>query len=100
MSEHISWNEAQHLADLARLHITKEEVKQLQLETVLDYVDRIQSLDTSGVKPFADSRGVSHTARADQPEAFVPTPELLAGQTTDSGLLAVKQIFDQQDHEA
>ncbi|MFH0873476.1 MAG: aspartyl/glutamyl-tRNA amidotransferase subunit C [Candidatus Komeilibacteria bacterium] len=97
MAEHITWEEAQHLADLARLHVTKEEVKQLQLETVLDYVDRIQALDTTGVKPFSDSRDFSRPARIDEPEVFPPASELLPGKTTESGLLAVKQIFD---HEA
>lgn len=97
MSSHISPEEAQHLADLARLEITPAEVAGLQLDTVLDYVERIQSLDTTGVKPFSEHHRISREPRADEAEQFDHSAELLAGHVTDSGLLSVKPIFNHED---
>jgi aspartyl-tRNA(Asn)/glutamyl-tRNA(Gln) amidotransferase subunit C len=49
----LSLKEVEHIADLARLELSQEE-KQLfceQLSAILDYVARLQTLDTSEIPP-------------------------------------------------
>lgn len=45
--------EVEHIATLARLHLTDEEKEQYrnQLSAILEYASRLQSLDTSGIPP-------------------------------------------------
>ncbi len=43
-----------HLAELARLELGEEELNTMtgQFASILEYVDRIQQVDTAGVEPF------------------------------------------------
>ncbi len=48
----ISKKEVQHIADLARLHLTDEEIEKMQknLDSILNYVEKLQKVDTKKVK--------------------------------------------------
>jgi len=48
-------NDVAHVADLANLELTEEERIRLvrDLNSILDYVDHLNELDTSGVEPMA-----------------------------------------------
>jgi len=50
---HISEEEVRHVAKLARLALSEEEVKrfQRQLEEILEYVAKLQELNLDGVEP-------------------------------------------------
>lgn len=47
-------DEVVRLAELARLELSEDELKTLahELEAILKYVDRLQQIDTSGVRPL------------------------------------------------
>ena len=49
----LTLGEVQHIADLARLQLTGEEMTRYaeQLSEILDYAARLQSIDTSGISP-------------------------------------------------
>jgi aspartyl-tRNA(Asn)/glutamyl-tRNA(Gln) amidotransferase subunit C len=55
----ISEKDVAHVADLAHLELTGEERARFlrDLNSILDYVDRLNELDTSSVLPMADLHG-------------------------------------------
>ena len=57
----LSEKDVLYVADLAHLELTDEEVKKFgpQLDAVLEYVQKLNQLDTSGVEPMAQ---VTHGA--------------------------------------
>jgi aspartyl-tRNA(Asn)/glutamyl-tRNA(Gln) amidotransferase subunit C len=64
----ISEKDVSHVADLAHLELTQEErVRFLRdLNSILEYVDCLNELDTSHVQPMADRHGaVADTSRED-----------------------------------
>lgn len=73
MSEHaISIDK---VASLARLEISTEQQEAFasQLDEILEYVDRLQAVDTSGVNAMAHAQPCVNVFRADQPaESFSP----------------------------
>ena len=46
-------NEVEHIADLARLELTPEEISRYreQLSDILEYANRLQAIDTSKIPP-------------------------------------------------
>lgn len=49
----ISKQEVEHIAKLARLGLSKQEVKKFEkeLSSILDYFDTLEKVDTSNIKP-------------------------------------------------
>lgn len=84
----ISRDEVQHVAQLARLDFTEEEEEQMaeELSQMLDYVDKLDELDTSGVPPMSHVLDVTNVfredeieSRIDQEQALAPAPETEGG---------------------
>ena len=65
----LSEKEVRHIALLSRLQLSDEEVKQYasQLTDILDYVKKLQSLDTEGVEPMISASGSGSVFREDKP---------------------------------
>jgi aspartyl-tRNA(Asn)/glutamyl-tRNA(Gln) amidotransferase subunit C len=63
----LSETEVRHVAMLARLALTDEEVASLQgdLNSILDHIDTIQQLDLEGVAPMTHAVPVVNETRAD-----------------------------------
>lgn len=61
--------EVEHIAHLARLELTVEEVTRYrqQLSAILDYAARLQSVDTSRIAPTAGATLDAAPLRADDP---------------------------------
>ncbi len=59
--------EIQHIADLARLKLTEEELERyrFQLSGVLNYIDQLREVDTKGVDPTAQITGLNNVLRDD-----------------------------------
>jgi aspartyl-tRNA(Asn)/glutamyl-tRNA(Gln) amidotransferase subunit C len=60
-------DDLQKLALLARLRLSDDEVQQLgpQINQILDFVDKLSSLDTSGVEPMSTALDVANRIRPD-----------------------------------
>ena len=60
--------EIQHIADLAHLELTDEELEKYgsQLSGVLDYIDELKEVDTAEVQPTAQVTGLTNVTRADE----------------------------------
>lgn len=67
MSPSLDQAAVRHVAKLARLEISDEEVKRYaeQLSAVLGYVEQLNELDTADVPPTAHASGVSSVFRED-----------------------------------
>ena len=64
----LSREEVRHVATLARLRLTAEEEGRLteQLENILQYMEKLDRLDLSGVEPFTHAVEVVNTFRDDK----------------------------------
>ena len=69
--------DVRYVADLAHLELTEEEVKKYlpQLDSILQYVEKLNELDTSAIEPMAQvtypgSENASFRADAAAPELF------------------------------
>lgn len=59
--------EVKHIADLARLNLSEEEIARYQSELsyILEYIDQLQEVDTTGVEPTAQVTGLINRFRED-----------------------------------
>jgi aspartyl-tRNA(Asn)/glutamyl-tRNA(Gln) amidotransferase subunit C len=76
----ISRDEVLHVARLARLHLTDEEVERMrqQLDAILAYIDKLRELDVEGVEPTAHAVPLVNVMRDDAPVPCLSQDEALA----------------------
>jgi aspartyl-tRNA(Asn)/glutamyl-tRNA(Gln) amidotransferase subunit C len=76
----IDRSEVLHVARLARLELTEEEVQRMagELSKVLDYIDKISELDLENVPPTTHVVEVTGALRADEPRPSLSREEVLA----------------------
>ena len=89
----------EHLAKLARIELTSEEVTRLEadLQKILNYVEELQKVPTDGLPEIAQVTGLKNILRSDKnPQELQATPEelLKAAPATENGYVKVKAIFD------
>jgi aspartyl-tRNA(Asn)/glutamyl-tRNA(Gln) amidotransferase subunit C len=72
--------EVQHIAELAKLQLTETEAAlyQEQLSDILDYMQRLNALDTEAIPPTATVLPLRNVMRDDIPRASFPVDEILA----------------------
>jgi aspartyl-tRNA(Asn)/glutamyl-tRNA(Gln) amidotransferase subunit C len=68
-----------HVALLARLRLTDEEVARMssELSGILDHVDKISELDLEGVEPTSHVVALENVLRPDEPRPSWPKQEIL-----------------------
>jgi aspartyl-tRNA(Asn)/glutamyl-tRNA(Gln) amidotransferase subunit C len=78
-----------HVARLARLELSEEEVARLTIElgAVLEHIETISRLDLEGVPPTSHVIDVTGALRADEPEPCLPRERALesAPEVLDDG---------------
>ena len=59
--------EVEYIANLARLNLTEEEKKQYgeQLSSILDYVEKMNEVDTKDIEPTSQITGLKNVMRKD-----------------------------------
>jgi aspartyl-tRNA(Asn)/glutamyl-tRNA(Gln) amidotransferase subunit C len=69
-----------HVARLARLRLSEEEVERMvgELSGILEHVDRIGKLDLEGVEPTSHVVELENVLRADEPRPSWPRDVVLA----------------------
>jgi aspartyl-tRNA(Asn)/glutamyl-tRNA(Gln) amidotransferase subunit C len=69
-----------HVARLARLRLSEEEVEKMagELSGILGHVDRIGNLDLEGVAPTSHVVALENVWRADEPRPSLPQDVALA----------------------
>jgi aspartyl-tRNA(Asn)/glutamyl-tRNA(Gln) amidotransferase subunit C len=80
MTERITRADVEHVADLARLALTEEEIGRLtgELTGILEHAARVQALDTDGVPPTAHPLPLVNVLRPDEPGPCLDREEVLA----------------------
>jgi aspartyl-tRNA(Asn)/glutamyl-tRNA(Gln) amidotransferase subunit C len=76
----ISRDEVVHVARLARLALTEEELDRFagQLDAILEAVGKVAELDLSGVEPTLHPLALSNVWAEDEPRPCLPVEEALA----------------------
>jgi aspartyl-tRNA(Asn)/glutamyl-tRNA(Gln) amidotransferase subunit C len=78
-----------HVAKLARLKLSEEEVERMagELSGILDHVERISELDLDGVEPTSHVIERENVLRPDEPRPSWPRERMLAEapDATDDG---------------
>ena len=93
----LSREDVLRIAELARLELTNDEVDLFtrQLAGILEYVEQIRALDTSGVAPTSHvinrpvERGDEPTPSLSRNDALANAPEA----ATEGGLFKVPRVF-------
>ena len=94
----ITKEEVKHIAKLARLGLTSEEIEKLQkeLSSILDYIEKLKEVDISGVEPTSHSIEMENVMREDEEKGKLKTKNKklleLVPETKD-GYLKVKSIL-------
>ena len=72
-----------HVARLARLSLTDDEVERMsgELSGILGHIEKIGELDLEGVPPTSHVVEVTNALRADEPRPSWPREEILDGAT-------------------
>ncbi len=94
----------QHLADLARVELSQEELTMIepQLATIIEYIGKLSKLDTSHVSPFVYVNDLKNVFRADEisvcdPDVMKRCLEAFPERTGD--LLKVQGVFESQEED-
>ena len=76
----ISRKEVEHVAHLARLHLTEDELQKMteQLDTILSYVAKLEELTTENVPPTTHAFSMSNAFREDEIQTSLSQQESLA----------------------
>jgi aspartyl-tRNA(Asn)/glutamyl-tRNA(Gln) amidotransferase subunit C len=88
----ITRDEVLHVARLARLALTEEEVERLgaQLSAILEAVGKVGELDLTDVEPTSHPLDLVNVWREDAPQPSLPRDEALANAPdTESGFFKV-----------
>jgi len=87
MSDRITQDQVRHVAKLARLKCSDEEIATFtrQLSDILDYVAQLDQLDTSAVEPLAHCLPVHNVFREDVVQPSLSNDEALASAPVRDG---------------
>jgi aspartyl-tRNA(Asn)/glutamyl-tRNA(Gln) amidotransferase subunit C len=92
----ISIDDVHHVAKLARLALDEPKIRKFagQLEHILEYVDKIGQLDTTGVEPMAHALPLQNVLREDVVEPSLPIDLVLQNAPeTDGPFFKVPKII-------
>ena len=75
----IDSQEVEHVAQLARLKVTEDDVARLtdQLNSILSYMDKLNELDTTGIEPMAHALALETAFREDEARPSLEPEEAL-----------------------
>lgn len=93
----ISQQEVEHVATLARLQLSQEEVATFtgQMDAILSYVDKLSELDTAGIVPTSHAVPMENAFRADEIRPSIGTQQALAnGPEQVEGFFKVPRVIE------
>lgn len=95
----LSPGQVRKVAALARLELSPDELTHMtgQLNRILDFVDQLQQVDTTGVEPMAHPLPVANVFRPDEPGESLPVNAALANAPSRGGnFFAVPAVFSDE----
>ncbi len=97
MSEKIDEVQVRKVAKLSRLNLSDSEIKEFtgQLEAILEYVDKMNQLDTDAVEPLAHCLPISNCLREDYATDSLGAKAILSNAPQrDGDFFKVPRILD------
>jgi aspartyl-tRNA(Asn)/glutamyl-tRNA(Gln) amidotransferase subunit C len=97
MAKKIDQGQVKKVAKLSRLQLSDEEVKEFagQLSAILDYMEKLNELDTTSVEPLAHCLPITNVFRADEVKESLGTGKTLANAPQrDGDFFKVPKILD------
>lgn len=91
----ISTDDVKHVAKLARLELTEEEIDKYskQLGSILEYVEQMNEIDTTGIEPMPHAIPVYNVMREDVVKYEQTKEEMLANAPfEEDGFFRVPKI--------
>lgn len=98
MSIRLSNDEVRHVAELAKLRLTEEEIEQYteQLSAILDYAERLGEVDTGSVPPTPYVLPLASVMREDEPRPSLDNETALANAPDHAdGFFRVRAVFEE-----
>lgn len=99
MSDRISRDDVAHVAKLARLDLTTEELDRFtaQLADVLGHAQDIEALDLADVEPMAHPVPLKNVLRPDEPRPCLDRDEVLSqAPAAEDGRFRVPRILGEE----
>jgi aspartyl-tRNA(Asn)/glutamyl-tRNA(Gln) amidotransferase subunit C len=93
----ITQAQVEHVARLARLHLSAEEKERMrrELDAILGYIDKLSRLDTADVPPTSHAVPLTGVMREDEPRPSFPRDAMLQNAPDRSGdLFRVPRIIE------
>ena len=83
----ITPQEVSHVADLARLHMSQEEIEAMarQLDDILTYVAKLNELDTEAIVPATHAISIVNAFREDEMQPSLDREKVLANAPRENG---------------
>lgn len=89
--------DVKHVAKLANLELKDSEVEKFegQLSSILDYIKKLQEVDTSNVEETSHVTGLENVLREDETKPSLPQEEVLSNaKDKQNGMFKMKAILD------
>ena len=76
-----------HIANLANLLLSEEEVRAMteQLDGILNYIAKLNELNTTGIEPMTHAIAIQNACRPDEVKPSLAQPEALANGPGQNG---------------
>ncbi|MFA6133640.1 MAG: Asp-tRNA(Asn)/Glu-tRNA(Gln) amidotransferase subunit GatC [Phycisphaerae bacterium] len=97
MSKTIDAQLVRHIGKLSRIELTDAQVETFagQLAGILDYFDKLQELDTTGVEPMAHAVEIHNALAEDKPQpSLSPEAALANAPQRDGDFFKVPKVIE------
>ena len=87
---------AEKIADLARLTLSEAELERYaaQMDQILEYIEQLQNLDTSNVKPLSHVQEITNVFRNDEVKPSLPREAVFANAPQEkAGYFVVPKVI-------
>lgn len=92
----LSQEDVEHAAKLARIEITanEKEIYSKQLSSILEYVDKLNEIDTENIDPVTHTSGLNSIMRADVVHGCNVQEDLIeAAPESEKDMIKVKAVL-------
>jgi len=93
----LSKKQVEHISTLCRIKLSEKEKEKFktELSSILDFVEQLNKVDTTGIKPTAQITGLKNVRRLDKVKPFAKPDKLIeqAPEKKDR-FVKVKQVIE------
>ncbi len=88
--------EVEHIANLARIKLADKEKEKFkkELSSILDYIKKLNELDTDGIQPLYQTTGIINALRPDEHRKDFEMDDPVRGPTRPKGVVGRRPFFE------